>query len=104
MAELLPVWVRAIGESRWHIAVRVSPGARRNEILGEAEGRLRISLTAPAVDNKANKALLAFVADKLNLRPRELALVRGDGSRQKIVEICAPEPDWTGLAPTSPRQ
>ncbi|MEJ0000896.1 MAG: DUF167 domain-containing protein [Verrucomicrobiota bacterium] len=74
------------------LAVRVQPGAKANEIVGwmtDAPGGplLKIRLRAPAVEGKANAALLEFLAERLGLRPRQLALERGDKSRAKIVLV-----------------
>lgn len=98
----LPDWIKAVGPDTWHVYLRVQPGAKKNEIVGEAEGRLRLRITAQAVENKANKALVAFVAERLKLRPNRVRLVSGETGRQKTVEISAPEPGWQGLLPPAP--
>ena len=74
------------------LAVRVQPGAKANEIVGwitDAQGGevLKIRLRAPAVEGKANAALIEFLAESLGLRPRQLTLERGDKSREKIVLV-----------------
>ena len=72
------------------LAIRVQPGARANEVVGwiaDAHGgeALKIRLRAPAVEGKANAALMEFLAEILGLRPRQINLERGDKSREKIV-------------------
>lgn len=67
------------------LAVRVVPGARKSELIGEAAGRLRVRLQAPPVEGKANKELLKLLARELGLRKNQLALARGDRSREKTV-------------------
>lgn len=99
----LPAWAKAVGPETWHLYLRVQPGAKKNEIMGEAEGRLRLRITAQAVENKANKALVAFVAERLKLRPNRVRLVSGETGRQKTVEVTAQEPGWEGLSPPGPR-
>jgi uncharacterized protein (TIGR00251 family) len=47
------------------LAVRVHPGARKNGVTGVHADALKIALTAPPVDGKANEALIAFLADAL---------------------------------------
>ena len=95
----LPVFAIAAKDGGWHLLVRVQPGAKKSEFAGEIDGRLRIRLAAPAVENKANKALVAFVAKALGLRPAKVSLVSGDTGRQKRLLIEADtEPDWTKLA------
>jgi len=74
------------------LAVRVQPGAKANEITGwiaDAQGGevLKIRLRAPAVEGKANAALVEFLAETLNLRPRQIALERGDKSRDKTIHL-----------------
>lgn len=56
---------------------------------------LKIRLQAPAVDNKANTALTAFVAKSLGLRSGEVCLESGHASRQKNLLLhTEEEPDW----------
>ena len=69
------------------LAVRVVPGASKNEIAGENAGVWKIRLTAPPVDGKANKALVEFLADKLKVNRSGVELVRGTTSRNKTVAI-----------------
>jgi uncharacterized protein (TIGR00251 family) len=77
------------------LAIRVQPGAKANEIVGwisDASGGevLKIRLRAAAVEGKANAALLEFLAASLGLRPRQIVLVRGEKSRDKVVEVNGP--------------
>jgi len=72
------------------LAIRVQPGAKANEIVGwvpDARGgeALKIRLRAPAVEGKANAALIEFLAETLGLRCRQITLERGDKSREKVV-------------------
>jgi uncharacterized protein (TIGR00251 family) len=67
------------------LALRVAPGAKKNRIMGEHDGRLRVRLQAPPVEGKANKALLRFLARELGLRKNQVRLRRGERSRDKIV-------------------
>jgi uncharacterized protein len=74
------------------LAVRVQPNARTNEVTGwaaDAHGGevLRVRLRAPAIEGKANAALIEFLATILDLRPRQIMLERGDKSRDKIVLV-----------------
>jgi uncharacterized protein (TIGR00251 family) len=83
------------------LALHVQPGARRTEIAGlRGEGketRLRIRLAAPPVDGKANAELKRFLADAFDVPLRDVVLVRGETSRQKVVRIERPtrRPDLT---------
>jgi uncharacterized protein (TIGR00251 family) len=76
------------------LVVRVTPNARRSEILGwgaDEKGRpvLLIKLAAPPVDGKANTELIRFMADCLGCAKGKVQLVRGEGSRQKVLEVLA---------------
>ena len=79
----LPPWIVSAGEHAWRLLIYVQPGAKKSEIAGEMDGRLRLRIAAQAVDNKANKALAAFVAKILGVRPRNVSLENGDTSRHK---------------------
>jgi uncharacterized protein len=69
------------------LAVHVQPRATRSEVVGEHGGALKIRLAAPPVDNAANEALVAFVAERLGLPRRQVRLVRGLTNRRKLLEI-----------------
>ena len=93
-----PAWARDLGDGNWQLFIRVQPGAKKSEVMGEQEGRLRLRIAAQAVDNKANKAVLAFVAKQLGVRPNRLSIVLGETGRQKIVLLTdTPLPSWKGL-------
>jgi uncharacterized protein (TIGR00251 family) len=73
------------------MTVRVIPRAGRTEPDGVTEdGALRMRLTAPPVDGAANAALIAFLADLFGLPKRDVTIVRGVQSREKVVAISAP--------------
>ena len=69
------------------MTVRVQPNARRNEIVGLHGDALKVRIAAPAVDNKANAALVAFLAETLGLPKSAVAIRRGATSQRKLVEI-----------------
>lgn len=70
------------------IAVRAGPGAESSEIAGPyGERAIRIRLAAPPVDGKANDELVEFLADLFDLPRRRVELVRGSGSRSKVVRV-----------------
>lgn len=96
--QALPVYARKAGAGEWRIRVWVQPGARRDELAGLHQEHLKIRLGAPAVDNKANQALVAFVAGLLGLRRSQVSLEAGHGSRQKTLRVQAEaEPVWPAL-------
>ena len=67
--------------------VRVQPRASRDGIAGEVEGALKIRLTAPPVDDRANEALRRFLADELNIPISAVRIAGGERSRTKRIEI-----------------
>jgi uncharacterized protein (TIGR00251 family) len=69
------------------LSVRLHPGARKNSVTGVHADALKIALTAPPVDGKANEALIAFLAEALHLPRARVSLVAGVTSRAKIVRI-----------------
>lgn len=71
------------------LKLRIVPNAKRDEVVGEYGDAVKIKVAAPAVEGKANEALLEFVAEKLRIHRRDITLVTGDKSRDKLVEIAS---------------
>lgn len=69
------------------LELKTIPGAPRNEVVGRLGPALKVKVHAPALDGRANDALLEFLADKLGLPRRAVTLLRGDKARQKVVRI-----------------
>ena len=69
------------------LTVRVHPGARRNAIDGTHDGALKISLTTPPTDGRANAALIAFLADTLHIHRIGITLVTGATIRTKVLHV-----------------
>jgi uncharacterized protein len=69
------------------ISIRVIPRARRSELAGERDSSLLIRLAAPPVEGAANDALIAFLAEFLNVPKRAVTLVSGERAREKRVRI-----------------
>src|ERR1700730_8377531 len=69
------------------VSVRVHPGARRNAVSGVHDGAVKISLTTPPVDGRANEALIAFVAEVLGRPKGRVSLVAGVTSRTKVLRV-----------------
>ena len=68
-------------------AVRVTPRASRDGIEGEYQGALRVRLTAPAVEDRANDALRRLLAESLNVPLSAVRIVAGGRSRTKRVSV-----------------
>jgi uncharacterized protein (TIGR00251 family) len=67
--------------------VRLQPRARKDEVVGERDGRIVIRVTAPPVDGKANDALCRLIAKAANVAPSRVAVVRGHTGRNKVVRV-----------------
>jgi uncharacterized protein (TIGR00251 family) len=69
------------------ITVRTKPHARKNEVVQTGENSYTVSVTAPAVDDKANKMLISVIAEYFKKPRRCVSILRGASSRIKIVTI-----------------
>jgi len=68
-------------------SVRVQPRASKDEISGTMEGALKIRLRAPALENRANEALIEFLAGLLKTSKSAVRIQGGEHARTKRVEI-----------------
>ena len=68
-------------------AVRVQPRARRNSVLGEVGDALKIALTSPQVDGRANEACIEFLAELFTIPRSSVSIVSGQSSRNKVIRI-----------------
>lgn len=78
------------------VAVRVHPGASREGVALLADGTLDVRLRARAVEGQANARLIELLAERLGLRKRDVTVVSGVRSRQKLVSIGVESPDELG--------
>ncbi len=69
------------------IRVRLTPRSASNEIIGWRDGLLRVRVTAPPIDGKANAALERLIAKTLGVRKSAVSLVSGARGREKTIEI-----------------
>lgn len=77
------------------LLLKVTPNARRNEILGweapekasEGPPVLRVKLRVPPVEGRANREVVAFLAEYLGLPKSGVTLIHGEKSRSKVIEI-----------------
>ena len=83
----------------YRLAVRVRPGASRTRVGGrygdpaDASSPLVVAVTARAVDGAATEAVLRAVAAALGLRPRQVVLLRGRTTRDKLLAVLDPPDD-----------
>jgi uncharacterized protein len=68
-------------------AVRVQPRASKDEIAGEIAGAIKIRLQAPALEGRANDALIEFLAQLLKTPKGAVRILSGERSRVKRLEI-----------------
>ncbi|HKA68005.1 MAG TPA: DUF167 domain-containing protein [Actinomycetes bacterium] len=70
------------------VRIRVRPGASRTAVGGSyGDGALVVAVPARAVDGRATEAALTAVAEAFGVRPRQVRLVSGATSRNKLIEI-----------------
>jgi uncharacterized protein len=69
------------------LTLRVQPGARKAMIKGEQAGALKVAVTAPPEDGRANAAVIELLAEVLDLKRKQLELVAGHTSRDKKVLV-----------------
>jgi uncharacterized protein (TIGR00251 family) len=88
LADEAPRWFRRDAD-HFVLAIHAQPGARRTEVAGLHGDALKIRVGAPAVDGKANAALIAFVSDRLGIPKRDVTLAGGELSREKKLRVPA---------------
>jgi uncharacterized protein len=81
---MIPVQESARGIT---FAVKVHPRARKNAITGVIGEALKLSLTAPPVEGKANQAVIEFFADLFAIPRSSVTIASGETSRSKVVRI-----------------
>jgi len=86
-------WLRPLthnGVPGCELRLYVQPGATRSGPVGEHDGLLKFCLRAAPVGGAANAALIAALAERLDLPKREVILLRGSTTRRKTVWLAAP--------------
>ncbi len=69
------------------VKVKVLPRSSRNSIDGAENGEWKVKLTAPPVDGAANTALIHYLAEVLDVPRRNVTIISGQRSRNKVVRI-----------------
>lgn len=92
-----------MGKTAWHfendtliLEVRVQPRARRDEIAGIDNGRIKLRVSAPPVDNAANQRLKNFLAKEFDVSSGRVRIIRGHAGRYKRIAVDKPNrlPRW----------
>jgi len=68
-------------------AVKVHPRAKKNAITGELGEALKIALTAPPVEGRANDACIKFLAEVLRVPRASVSIAAGQSSRNKVIRV-----------------
>jgi uncharacterized protein len=86
------MWVKAKGEDTI-LSCRVQPNSKKDLIGDIRDDQLVIHLCAPAVEGKANEALIKFLSRRLKVAKSRISLVQGEKNRKKVVSIQGLSPD-----------
>ena len=89
---MMPIWLKQT-PTGITLNLHCQPGAKVTKVVGLHDGCLKISLQAPAVENKANELLLAWLSKQLKIPQKQIQFVSGQNSRIKRVEI------WGSITP-----
>lgn len=68
------------------INIRVIPNAKKNDVSNEEDG-LKVHVNAPPLNGKANKAAIELLAKHFKITKRDIRIIKGQRSRQKVVEV-----------------
>ncbi len=74
-------------EKETRIFVRIQPGASKSELVGETGGVWRIRVAAPPREGKANRELIEFLSDKLDIAKSRISIIRGESARDKVISV-----------------
>lgn len=93
-------WYRWEGQTLF-LSVRLQPRAANNEVVGGHGAHLKIRLTSPPIEGKANAQLIEFLADVFKVPKSRVALLSGETGREKRLSIIAPTrlPAWLPSTP-----
>jgi uncharacterized protein len=81
---MIPIRDTAAGVT---FAVKVQPRAKRNAITGKVGDALKLALTAPPLDGRANEACVVFFANLLEVPRSSITIASGETSRNKVIRI-----------------
>lgn len=83
----MPSWCGRREDGVWIVRVHAQPGARRSEVAGLHGDALKVRIAAPALEDRANAALIELIAERLGISRRDVTLASGAHSREKVLEI-----------------
>ncbi len=88
----MPIWLKQT-PAGIVLNLHCQPGAKQTKVVGLHDGCLKISLKAPALENKANEMLLAWLSKQLKVPQKQIQFLSGQSSRKKRLEI------WGSITP-----
>jgi hypothetical protein len=86
---MTPIWLKQTPNGIT-LNLHCQPGAKQTKVVGLHDGCLKISLQAPAQENKANELLLAWLSKQLKVPQKQIQFISGQNSRIKRVEVWGP--------------
>lgn len=91
----MAAWCRWQGETLY-LLLHVQPRARRDGIAGLHDERLKIRITAPPAEDKANRHLVQFLAQEFGVPRSQVELISGQRGRDKRIAVHDPQrtPEW----------
>jgi uncharacterized protein (TIGR00251 family) len=75
------------GAGTVHLRLKVVPGASRDEVVGLHGDRIRVKVTAPPEGGKANRAVVALLAERLGVARRDVEILQGESSPLKTAAV-----------------
>jgi uncharacterized protein (TIGR00251 family) len=73
------------GGVRLHLFIQ--PKSSKNEVVGPHNGEIKIKITAPPIDGRANDGLIEFLSELFEIPKRDVQVVKGETNRHKVVEL-----------------
>ena len=83
---MMPIWLKQTPNGIT-LNLHCQPGAKLTKVVGLHDGCLKISLQAPALENKANELLLAWLSKQLKIPQKQIQFISGQNSRIKRLEV-----------------
>lgn len=87
MTDLFNIPIYTINNNKIILPVYIKPISQNSNFIGIYNGRVKISISAPPREGIANKALIKFIANKLNIKQNEVIIIQGLSSSYKLLEL-----------------
>ena len=95
----MPSWYRRDADGSIVLAIHAQPGAKRTEVAGLHGDALKVRVAAPALEDRANEALVEFLAERFKVPKRNVTLLSGHKSREKRFAIAGASLDADAALP-----